>query len=156
MQFTLWEVSQIMVRIIQSSIHQVRDDQATVSLPEHHPCTLPCHAPSSCTELEPCLAVITLTCPCGRIRHTVPCARSTSNPSGCESTLQPKCNNECGIAKRNARLAEALGINTENREKATVTFNDELTSFARANPKLLSLAEKTFAQCVGFYLTIHS
>ena len=117
------------------------------SLPEHHPCTLPCHAPSSCPELEPCRAVVTLMCACNRIRQTAPCARSTLNLSGGESTHQPKCNNECAIAKRNARLAEALGINQENRGKAgAAVFSDDLVSFARVNPKLLGLVEKAFSE----------
>lgn len=116
------------------------------SQPALHPCTLPCHAPSACPELEPCRAIVTLTCPCGRIRQFVPCGRSATNPSNRESTQQLKCSNECNIAKRNARLADALGINTENRQNGTVVYSDELVSFARVNPKLLGLVEKAFSE----------
>lgn len=87
---------------------------------------------------------MTLSCPCGRIRQSSPCGRSTTNP-GREATQQVKCSNECLVAKRNARLAEALGISGENREKA-VTYNDELTTFARANVKFLGLVEKSFSE----------
>ena len=121
----------------------------TFSLPAQHPCTLPCHAPASCDESEPCRSVVTITCPCGRIRQSVPCGRSLSN-SAREGSQQLKCSNECAIAKRNARLAEALGINPADRESGgralhQVTYADELASFARANAKFCALVEKSFA-----------
>jgi transcriptional repressor NF-X1 len=45
-------------------------------------------------------------------------------------------------------LADALGINTEGRDKAAaaVTYNDEVVAFARANPKFLPIVEKAFAE----------
>jgi len=56
------------------------------------------------------------------------------------------------IAKRNARLADALGISMESRDKsaaaAAVTYSDELMGFARVNLKFLGLVEKTFADFV--------
>ena len=91
---------------------------------------------------------MTLTCPCGRIRQSAPCGRSISNP-GREASQQVKCSNECLVAKRNARLAEALGINPEVRNKS-VTYSDELTAFARANVKFIVLVEKSFAEYVVF------
>jgi len=62
-----------------------------------------------------------------------------------------KCTNDCQIAKRNARLAEALGINTEAKEKtsANAVYSDEITSFARANAKFLAVVEKAFAEYVS-------
>jgi len=39
------------------------------------------------------------------------------------------------IAKRNARLGGALGINAEGKNEASVTYNDELVGFARVNNK---------------------
>jgi len=116
-------------------------------LPAHHPCTLPCHAPASCSESEPCRAIINLTCPCGRIRQPVACGRSTSNAAGREGSLQLKCSNECLVAKRNARLAEALGINPDragNGDKQVV-YSDDLLAFARANTKFCLMVEKSFA-----------
>lgn len=88
------------------------------------------------------MATITLTCSCGRIRQSSPCGRSTSNPAGREGVSQIKCSNECAIAKRNARLAEALGITTGGGSKAPATYSDELQSYARANLKFLGVAEK--------------
>ncbi|KAH9918761.1 uncharacterized protein BXZ73DRAFT_52831 [Epithele typhae] len=115
--------------------------------PAQHPCTLPCHAPASCEESEPCRSIVTISCPCGRIRQSVPCGRSVTSNSGREGSQQLKCSNECGIAKRNARLAEALGINPERAEgrSAQVTYSEDLISFARANGKFCTLVEKTFA-----------
>ncbi|KAI0072069.1 hypothetical protein K474DRAFT_456664 [Panus rudis PR-1116 ss-1] len=143
------------------------------SLPENHPCTLPCHAPSSCPETSPCLAPTTITCPCGRIRQQVACGRSTSNPAGRTGLAsgsnsngggqQLKCSNECAVAKRNARLAEALGIHTAGAGSGEgnasggaggggeskfgqVTYGDELVAYARANAKFCAMVEKSFAE----------
>ncbi len=119
------------------------------SLPNNHPCTRPCHAPSSCSESEPCQSLVTLTCPCGRIKQSVTCGRTSSSGSVTRSS-QPtlKCTNDCLVAKRNARLAEALGINTEVREKAhpNSVYGDELANFARANGRFLVVVEKAFAE----------
>ncbi|KAF8802315.1 hypothetical protein BYT27DRAFT_7112793, partial [Phlegmacium glaucopus] len=64
----------------------------------------------------------------------------------------PKCSNDCQIAKRNARLADALGISLEGRDSSSaamaVTYTDELSGFARVNPKFLSLVERTFADFI--------
>ncbi|KAL1943906.1 hypothetical protein VTO73DRAFT_3724 [Trametes versicolor] len=115
-------------------------------MPAIHPCTLSCHAPASCDESEPCRSIVTISCPCGRIRQSVPCGRSMTNPAR-EGGQQLKCTNECGIAKRNARLAEALGINPERADSrlSQVSYNDDLTTFARANAKFCAIVEKSFA-----------
>ncbi|KAI9063381.1 hypothetical protein FKP32DRAFT_707113 [Trametes sanguinea] len=116
-------------------------------MPAIHPCTLPCHAPASCDESEPCRSIVTITCPCGRIRQPVSCGRSSTNPAGREGSQQLKCTNECAIAKRNARLAEALGINPDKADSKLnqVTYHDDLVAFARANPKFCSIVEKSFS-----------
>ncbi|KAJ8488026.1 hypothetical protein ONZ51_g3817 [Trametes cubensis] len=64
-----------------------------------------------------------------------------------EGGQQPKCTNECAIAKRNARLAEALNINPDraNSRLNQVTYNDDLVAFARVNAKFCSIVEKSFA-----------
>ena len=119
-------------------------------LPNHHPCTRPCHAPSSCLETEPCQATIVISCSCGRIQQSVPCGRTSSSSRTGPSQPAPKCTNDCKIAKRNAMLADALGINTEGRDKngGSATYNDELLNFARANIKFLPIVEKAFAEYV--------
>ncbi|KAI0340472.1 hypothetical protein BDW22DRAFT_428704 [Trametopsis cervina] len=127
--------------------HAVCGKPRKLCLPANHPCTLSCHAPAGCSEAEPCRATVTLSCPCGRIRQSVPCGRSTTNPAGREGSQQLKCSNECLIAKRNARLAEALRINTEPKS-GRVTYADDLIAFARANLKFCQLAEKTFADFI--------
>ncbi|KAI0336848.1 hypothetical protein GY45DRAFT_25326 [Cubamyces sp. BRFM 1775] len=116
-------------------------------MPAIHPCTLACHAPASCDESEPCRSVVTITCPCGRIRQSVPCGRSITNQAGREGSQPLKCTNECAIAKRNARLAEALNINPDrtNSRLNQVTYNDDLVAFARVNAKFCSIVEKSFA-----------
>ena len=117
------------------------------SLPEQHPCTSLCHAPAVCPEDEPCQASVYVSCSCGRIRQAVQCGKSTSRPNG-TSRLQPKCTSECGIAQRNARLADALGIKTDGRTNpgSEVTYNEELVGFARTNMKFLGLVESAFTE----------
>ncbi|KIJ55328.1 hypothetical protein M422DRAFT_73278 [Sphaerobolus stellatus SS14] len=109
-------------------------------LPAHHACTHSCHAPSACDEDEPCDTVITVSCSCGRFQQPMKCGKCTANPN--KASPQLPCRDECAIAKRNARLAEALGI-TDTKKKVDVTYSDELVSFGKANGKFLPLVEKT-------------
>ena len=60
------------------------------------------------------------------------------------------CTNECAIAKRNARLAEALGISSDRTEKNRATYRDELIAFARANSRFLPVVEKCLAEYVAY------
>jgi transcriptional repressor NF-X1 len=77
------------------------------------------------------------------------CGRSTSSSAGRGVSLAPHCTNECEIAKRNARLAEALGINPDmHKTNRNVVYSDELVAFARHNGKFVELVEKTFTEYV--------
>jgi transcriptional repressor NF-X1 len=92
--------------------------------------------------------MITLTCPCGRISHPAQCSRSTTNHS-ISSSKQIKCSGDCAIARRNAKLADALGITSDARDKSNgVSFGEAVLGFARqsANAKFVALVEKTFAK----------
>ncbi|KAF5383199.1 hypothetical protein D9615_004931 [Tricholomella constricta] len=74
---------------------------------------------------------------------------SSPSPAHAGAFAAPKCNNECAVAKRNARLADALGITAESREKtALVTYHDEVAGFARASSKFLVVVEKAFDEFV--------
>ncbi|KAF8800801.1 hypothetical protein BYT27DRAFT_7227305 [Phlegmacium glaucopus] len=120
-------------------------------LPDHHPCARTCHAPSSCPETEPCESLIILPCPSSRIRQSVLCGQTVSQRSSSHTRAAPKCSNDCQIAKQNARLADALGITLEGTKSSAamaVTYADELSGFARVNPKFLSLVERTFADFI--------
>ena len=121
------------------------------SHPAIHPCTDLCHAPGSCQETEPCTATVIITCSCERIRQSVQCGRKLLNPTGGGGSKTLTCTNECAIAKRNARLAEALGISSDRTEKNKATYREELIAFARANSKFIPVVEKSLAECV-FYL----
>ncbi|KAF5324354.1 hypothetical protein D9619_011331 [Psilocybe cf. subviscida] len=118
-----------------------------INSPPDHPCTLPCHAPSACPETDPCQSLVTLTCPCGRIRQSVQCGKTLTTRGASQAQATLKCSNDCQIAKRNARLADALGINSESRDKANAatTYTDDLVAFAKANPKFLPTVERAFA-----------
>ena len=124
------------------------------SLPDHHPCTQPCHAPSTCPETTACTAIVNLKCPCGRIQRPVPCSKSVLQPNGQSnrSTLQPRCTNECAVAQRNARLAEAFGIANPTqgtdvgRERIQAVYPVEIQGFAKANMGFLGIVEKALAE----------
>lgn len=124
-------------------------------MPSHHPCADPCQAPSACSEVGPCQSVITLLCPCGRVRQSVRCGRSISNVAGRNNQQQLKCTSECALAQRNARLAEALGIDTGSRDKtaSAAVYSDELVGFARLNDKFLAVVEKALAEFVPVYFS---
>ncbi|KAJ3984020.1 hypothetical protein F5890DRAFT_102720 [Lentinula detonsa] len=118
-------------------------------LPDIHPCTNLCHAPTSCDEDEPCQTRIELTCECGRIRQAAVCGRCRSNPAGLAKGQTLKCTTDCALKKRNARLADALGITPGGSGRlAEVTYNDELVAFAKANSKFLRLVEDALAEFV--------
>ena len=92
-------------------------------------------------------------CPCERLKQSLRCARCFSSPSGTAPSHTLKCNTQCELAKRNARLAEALEINEESRERAgrhlaggPVVYPDEVIAFAREDPKFVLLVEKTFSE----------
>ena len=124
-------------------------DHPSPDYPSHpaiHPCTDLCHAPGSCQETESCTATVIITCSCGRIRQSVQCGRKLSNPAGGEGGKILTCTNECAVAKRNARLAEALGISSDRAEKNKATYRDELVAFARANSKFIPVVEKSLAE----------
>lgn len=152
----MWKVTKVLVRI--KARLSGFDFSSGCSLPDHHPCPLPCHAPSSCLETESCQALVTITCSCGRIKQTIRCGRSSSNPS--PDRLNLKCTGECAVEKRNARLAEAFGLNSAKDITwpgsagyaslvNTVNYADELTRFARVYPKFLSIVEQTLTEFVS-------
>lgn len=74
-----------------------------------HSCTATCHAPTKCPESDPCQAIVTQTCACGHLQSRTSCGASNANPRSRELD-QLKCNSECSVRQRNARLADALGI----------------------------------------------
>ncbi|KAJ9473969.1 FKBP12-associated protein 1 [Pseudozyma hubeiensis] len=90
-----------------------------------HPCQQKCHAPSSCPEVEPCEAVITLQCPCGNLQSRSKCGVSIHAPNK-EKSL--RCNDSCIIAQRNAKLAEALGLNPSEKA-APAAYEYETLSY---------------------------
>jgi transcriptional repressor NF-X1 len=97
-----------------------------------------------------------LTCPCGRLTQAAKCGLSSLSESDPSSHPLVKCTNKCEVAKRNARLAEALGITSETRERASkgmaggpITYSDEVVAFAKEDSKFMSLVEKTFSEYVS-------
>lgn len=107
----------------------------------HHPCQEKCHAPSSCPEVEPCQAVITLQCPCGNLQSRTKCGVSIHAPNK-EKSL--KCNDSCMIAQRNAKLAEALGLNPSEKAAPAAYEHETLAYYAvPSNRKFCDEVEAT-------------
>ncbi|SPO28106.1 related to Shuttle craft protein [Ustilago trichophora] len=106
-----------------------------------HPCQEKCHAPSSCPEVEPCQAVITLQCPCGNLQSRTKCGVSMHAPNK-EKSL--KCNDSCMIAQRNAKLAEALGLNPSEKAAPAAYEYETLAYYAvPSNRKFCDEVEAT-------------
>ncbi|KAK8847697.1 hypothetical protein IAR55_005556 [Kwoniella newhampshirensis] len=106
-----------------------------------HPCTAICHAPAKCPESDPCQAIVTQSCACGNLQQRTSCGASSGNPRSREIE-QLKCNSECAVRQRNARLADALGIKAS--ERGQETYEEELKAFAAGNYGFVKMVEGTF------------
>ncbi|TYJ55869.1 hypothetical protein B9479_003392 [Cryptococcus floricola] len=91
-----------------------------------------------------CVAVVTQTCSCGNLLSRTSCGASTLKPKSREAE-QLKCNSECAVRQRNARLADALGIKQPGEKNAEV-YEDELKNFALGNHKFVKMVENTFEE----------
>ncbi|SJX64040.1 related to Shuttle craft protein [Sporisorium reilianum f. sp. reilianum] len=106
-----------------------------------HACQEKCHAPSSCPEVDPCEAVITLQCACGNLQSRTKCGVSMHAPNK-EKSL--KCNDSCMIAQRNAKLAEALGLNPSEKAAPAAYEYETLAYYAvPSNRKFCDEVEAT-------------
>lgn len=91
--------------------------------------------------MEPCEAVITLQCPCGNLQSRAKCGVSIHAPNK-EKTL--KCNDSCMIAQRNAKLAEALGLNPSEKAAPAAYEHEMLAYYAvTSNRKFCEEVEAT-------------
>lgn len=107
-----------------------------------HPCTQPCHAPAKCPETDPCQAIVTMSCACGHVQQRTSCGASQGNTTSREKTTL-KCNSECAVRQRNARLADALGITGPSGRGSEVEWETELKGFAQANLGFVKMVEGT-------------
>ncbi|KAF4616864.1 hypothetical protein D9613_008216 [Agrocybe pediades] len=85
------------------------------------------------------------------VRRASRVRRRWCSRAGTGGRTQPACTNECKIAKRNAVLAEALGISKDGNgtsEKGGVVYNEELVAFGRANAKFVGVVERAFADFI--------
>ncbi|GAA5962625.1 hypothetical protein JCM3765_006863 [Sporobolomyces pararoseus] len=111
-----------------------QDNQICLKPRKHcgHPCPLPCHFPSSCPADQPCPKMIEVTCSCGNITQQARCGSSDSKPEG-NNGRQVKCTDACAVAKRNAQLAEALGVEKKEPKLREVEYDQTTLSFYAAN-----------------------
>lgn len=78
-----------------------------------HPHEAACHAPVACSTTAPCPAPVEVTCACGHLRQRALCGSSTARSESAATRLIP-CTDACAIKKRNAALADALGISSSS------------------------------------------
>ena len=139
-----------------------------------HACTAACHAPAKCPENDPCQAIVDQRCACGNLTSRTTCGATAASASQAGTSgqsragVQLKCNSECMVKQRNARLADALGIRPAGATSPTaehahghahgpaaaaragtasgmgeVDWAPELREFARANVAWVKVVEGT-------------
>lgn len=112
-----------------------------------HACTSTCHAPAKCPESEPCPTIVLQSCSCGNLQTRTTCGASVSNPTSRE-TVQLKCNADCMMRQRNARLADALGIK-QPVDRTLTEWPTELRQFATHNLAFVKTVETTFRDFIN-------
>lgn len=98
-------------------------------------------------EHDPCQAIITMSCACGHVQQRTSCGASINNTTSREKTIL-KCNSECAVRQRNARLADALGISDTSSRGPEVEWEAGLKTFARANSAFVKMLEKTLGEFI--------
>jgi transcriptional repressor NF-X1 len=76
--------------------------------------------------------MIEVTCSCGHLTQQARCGSSDSKPEG-NIGRQVKCTDACAVAKRNAQLAEALGVEKKEPKIREVEYDQTTLSFYAAN-----------------------
>ena len=113
-----------------------------------HPCPANCHFPSSCSVDKPCVKMIEVKCACGHMKQQAKCGACTDKPDGNRGRLV-KCAPACEIAKRNAALAEALGIEKVAPKVKEVEYLPLIVEFYSTNVTWATAIEKQLTDFVG-------
>lgn len=134
------------------------DCTATCGKPKRlcgHPCKAKCHAPARCDESTPCAEVITVTCPCGHLRQKTRCGASTTTSADGQTVGEQrlKCSDACLVAQRNAKLAEALGLDVEDRKvvaatSSAVPYDAEMLAFYGMDHRFATELEGTLTDFI--------
>lgn len=93
-----------------------------------------CHFPSSCPADVPCDKLIEVSCTCGHLSQKARCGANDENPAGNQGR-NIKCTSACDVAKRQAQLAEALGIEKKEPKVREVTPEPATLAYFEANKK---------------------
>ncbi|BGP49885.1 FKBP12-associated protein [Rhodotorula kratochvilovae] len=127
---------------------ETTDDQTCLKPRKHcgHPCPLPCHFPSACPADSPCPKLIPVHCACGHLSQNARCGTCDDKPEGNSGRLL-KCTDACAVAKRNAQLADALGVEQREVKTREVEYPPEVLSYYAANQAWAAQVE---AQLVEF------
>ena len=114
-----------------------------------HACPEPCHAPAACPETEPCQAWVTLLCACGHQQQQVRCGHSMHSPLASDRTL--KCSDACLVAQRNAKLAEALGLNPSDKAQQPTEYPSSTLTFFANNRRFAEEVEDALVEFIKSY-----
>jgi transcriptional repressor NF-X1 len=112
-----------------------------------HPHEAPCHAPSACSTAVPCQVMVDASCTCGNNVQRMMCGSSTSKPTSSAVAPLP-CTDACAVLKRNAALAEALGIDPDRStapQSRPVEYEDETLEFYAANKAFAADIEQSLS-----------
>jgi len=115
-----------------------------------HGCQQKCHAPSSCRTEEPCEAMISIQCGCGRIAQQIKCASCDARPEG-NQERGLKCNDDCILFQRNMAVANALQItkplsSTESPATVDIEWSSRLLNFFGTHALFVKAIEKQLAE----------
>lgn len=109
--------------------------------------TAACHFPSACPTDTPCPKLIPVHCACGHLSQNARCGACDEKPEGNEGRLL-KCTDACAVAKRNAQLAEALGVEQRETKTKEVEYPPELLAYYGANSAWAQLIEQQLVEFV--------
>nr|NP_001071774.1 transcription factor protein [Ciona intestinalis]BAE06581.1 transcription factor protein [Ciona intestinalis] len=131
-----------------------------------HPCANPCHYGGPCPNTL-CQATVTVKCECGRREEQVECsaggavyqsmssaafATKSNDAINIDKMLQTRglqCDEECSIAARNKRFAEALRISdAEYGSKLKQQYSDFLMNMAKTDLAFIRTVEKDLINLV--------
>ena len=86
--------------------------------------------------------MVEASCACGHVKQRILCGASNARPSSASEKVL-KCLDSCAVIKRNAALAEALGLERGQAEPLAVKYEDETLDYYLAHPAWCADVEKT-------------
>lgn len=116
-------------------------NRCLIARPCGHPCTKWCHGKADCSS-EPCTAKVEVSCECGRRFEEMQCLSTAKTTDELKESRTLLCDEQCEIAKRNKRLADAFGIDRAGSPTGTTfVYSQFLLDVHRYSPNSLNKIE---------------